>query len=937
MASKSETQSEWLNRLLELESAVDREALFRNEPRFHDDQLFPLIHAELIRYLYSDKAKAFRSGEIAEMASKILTDDASQGIYQRCKGNLFFADSKHPEAVAAYENAVSLFDRAGRHDEAGRVYFGGMQPLIYLGRYDQAHAWAQEARLRFEKSGDKMRLARLDLNIGNLCYRQDRYEEAMRYYTLAREGLALSPQPQDFAAVLSNSAVCLTSMGLFSEALSCYQHAQQWCSKHQLAPLSAAAGYNLAYLHYLRSEYRLATDLYHQSRIASEKSGDEYHRALCDLDESEMMLELNMSLQSQFLAQRAAQEFLRMKMPYEHGKALAYLSLARFQRGNSVKALRILANALSIFKKEKNRFWVGMVSLYGAIIYEHSRDWNKARFLAERAKEVLAGYQQTGKTAVCNLLLAKLALRESRFSRCRILLEEAREAALSPGLKCHISYLQGTLLKELGENAKANHYFSEALATVEKTRHEFWTQELKISYLQDKARIYEAFTGLLLNSGDADAAYRSFGLVQRAKSRTLLESLDVRGSGEGSQPLIEATRNLNAHYIQIDAAASSRAGEGAKGPDLDVIRERIQSSEETVAMLWQERTIGAPEAVSLWEEIAKTLPEDCTLIEFFIVDNTIHAWLLNTEGLTHHLCGQAEPAYESLQLLQFQFARMALNDRHATRAKADIGRAIQMHLGELYEALISPIRASLRGSRLIIAPNSFLTHVPYSALGTGAAKRMLDDFVISTIPSAGVYYKCRQGSQESGSGSLIVAAPDDATPFIAEEAKSLAALLPESEVLMGESATVQALLEKAGSRKYLHIAAHGLQRRDNPLFSAIQLGDSKLRLIDLERLQLRASLVTLSGCSTGVGVVKGGDELLGLTSGFLNAGARAMLATLWDVNDEATAKFMVAFYGNLLSTPARTPAAALQATMRESRDSNIDVYTWGAFQLAGIG
>jgi CHAT domain-containing protein len=290
-----------------------------------------------------------------------------------------------------------------------------------------------------------------------------------------------------------------------------------------------------------------------------------------------------------------------------------------------------------------------------------------------------------------------------------------------------------------------------------------------------------------------------------------------------------------------------------------------------------------------------------------------------------------------LQLLQFQFARLSLDKTHVTRSKTAINQAVRMHLSELYELLISPIRASLRGRRLIFAPNSFLNHVPYAALNDSAGKTMLDDFVISTVPSASVYYKCWQRKRETASGSLILAAPDKSTPFMAEEARSLAELLPEADVLMGEAATVNALIEKAGSQEYLHIAAHGLQRRDNPLFSAIRLGNSQLRLIDLDRLRLRARLVTLSGCSTGVNVVQGADELLGLTRGFLSAGARAMLATLWDVNDEATANFMVEFYKNLLANPDGTPSAALQSTMLESRERQSDVYVWAAFQLAGIG
>jgi CHAT domain-containing protein len=87
--------------------------------------------------------------------------------------------------------------------------------------------------------------------------------------------------------------------------------------------------------------------------------------------------------------------------------------------------------------------------------------------------------------------------------------------------------------------------------------------------------------------------------------------------------------------------------------------------------------------------------------------------------------------------------------------------------------------------------------------------------------------------------------------------------------------------------------------------------------VDLDRLRLCADLVTLSGCSTGVSVVTGGDGLLGLMRGVLTAGARALLATLWDVSDEATAIFMAAFYRNLFRDATFSPAQALRTTMVE--------------------
>ncbi len=938
--SSPSAQSAWLANVLEIEDEEARRNEFDQGGEFHNEELLHLIHGELIRCLYSDRIRARRVEALAEYAGKVLTDDASRAIVERSKGNLLYAESHYAEAVEAYGESIRLFQLSGREAEAGRVYFGGMQALIYLGRYSEAHAWAEHARVRFREAGDDLRLARLELNLGNLYYRQDRYQDAMRHYEEARGKLAVSGQPQDYAAVLSNSAVCRTGMGQFSEALANYREAQDWCRANGLDQLAAAADYNIAYLHYLRGEYRQAADLYSLTRRQSDAVADRYHRALCDLDESEMMLELNMASVAQHMASEAADQFSQLAMPYEYAKALVHGGLARFRRGDSMRALRMLGRARTVFKKEGNQYWAGLLDLYRAIIFEQDGQWDDARRLGERARKILARYSLTGKFALCNLLLAKLALRENRPARSKALLAEAVGSALSPALKCHLSYLSGMVEEELHDPAQAAQHYGEALTTIELARHEFWNQEVKISYLRDKASMYEAFAGLALKSDDGDAVERSFHLVQQAKSRTLLEDLEShRRESSGDEALLEAARDINASYRQVDAVAERATEQIAI--DLQTIRARIERGEENLARLWAKSNYAKEAAGSIDGDLVKrikdALPPDSTLVEFFIIQDQIHVWLVNSSGLTHQMCGAVASARHTLQLLRFQLARFTLGREYLSGPEVSIQRAVKLHLRELYNVLIAPIRESLKTECLVFAPHGFLHHVPFSVLLDSSSRALLENFVVSLIPSGSVYVKCAERKPGRGVGSLILATPDASTPFVGIEARAVADLLPDSKLLLDGEATAAALIEEAGPMRYLHIAAHGLQRRDNALYSAIKLGDSELRLIDLDGLRLSADLVTLSGCSTGLSVVTGSDELLGLMRGVLTAGARALLATLWDVGDEATAAFMVSFYTNLFRDRDRSPARALRATIGEMIDNTSDMYSWAAFQIVGIG
>jgi CHAT domain-containing protein len=175
--------------------------------------------------------------------------------------------------------------------------------------------------------------------------------------------------------------------------------------------------------------------------------------------------------------------------------------------------------------------------------------------------------------------------------------------------------------------------------------------------------------------------------------------------------------------------------------------------------------------------------------------------------------------------------------------------------------------------------------------------------------------------------------PDPSAPHILDEVKAVSSVLSNAEVFTGAEATLEVLREKGSQCRFVHIATHGWFRQDSPMFSSISLGDSQLSLFDLYQLDLPAELVTLSGCGTGLNVVVGGDELLGLVRGLLYAGAQGVLVTLWDVNDQSTAEFMKLFYERLKTNPNK--AQAVQYATAEIRKKYAHPFYWAPFVLVG--
>jgi CHAT domain-containing protein len=238
----------------------------------------------------------------------------------------------------------------------------------------------------------------------------------------------------------------------------------------------------------------------------------------------------------------------------------------------------------------------------------------------------------------------------------------------------------------------------------------------------------------------------------------------------------------------------------------------------------------------------------------------------------------------------------------------------QQQLAWLYDDLLRPLASLLEGARrLLVAPDGVLFEIPFHALYDGASC-LLERYEISYTPSAGALRLCQENHRRRGAGSgyaLVVGySRDGALPHVLQEVNAVTRVVPEATVFADQEITLAHLQEHTEQSVLLHLATHAVFRRDNPLFSALQLSSEDwLRVMDLYTLRLNGALVTLSGCETGRHRLRGGD-LLGLSRGFFCAGASALVVSLWPVGDVSTAMLMERFYAHL--SAGKTAASALK-------------------------
>ena len=158
-------------------------------------------------------------------------------------------------------------------------------------------------------------------------------------------------------------------------------------------------------------------------------------------------------------------------------------------------------------------------------------------------------------------------------------------------------------------------------------------------------------------------------------------------------------------------------------------------------------------------------------------------------------------------------------------------------------------------------------------------------------------------------------------------------LFPAARVLRDNDATRAVFAESIRESSFLHIATHAVFRQDNPMFSSFKLADGWFTALDLFSTACQTNLVTLSGCQSGMSEVTGGDDLLGLMRGFLYAGARSLLLSLWNVNDQSTAALMARFYQEWQNGASK--CQALRTAMLSVREAYPNPFYWAPFLLVG--
>jgi len=648
-------------------------------------------------------------------------------------------------------------------------------------------------------------------------------------------------------------------------------------------------------------------------------------------------------------------------------------ALAELERTQKAfeKARGLLKEVFQTMNEDHNLFHEA--KLEEARVYLDQSDWNQAqRILRDQVKWYQAGEKSREGAANAYGLLAESEAGQRNWALALGYYQQAeqalygtgsvsaRSALLNPGLWVEIlakkADMQAQLCLENPDDAQlrkeARNAYDVALTSIDTLR---W----QVGFEDDLIALTEASYELFVNALKLEAALSPDAQTDARlwKWMSLSHGLALRQTRAGLAIQHALPDSLRKQY-QILAANSQRAQ--------TALLNAVQGSEGYAGL--QQNWTTAEQARQQWlkkyadfrppsyggdlEDIRKQIGRNTGLLTFLDAGDQLYRLLVTRD----------EVRFDSLtwshahahQIIQFQESIwLPYQDAQQATQRALISGQ-QMH-----NWLIGDLEAALP-EQLLVMPDGMLWYLPFDLLENQQGELWLDKRSVSLGHSPDDFWNpnpilpARKGLfmapafPELGDQTLYASAREGLGPLRHNqlEVSQIHELL-EGEIFKGDAATREAFIEAAPSYSVLHLATHGLLPDEEGKWAFLAFasqdtlnlkgesypGINALFAQEIQKLDLPAELVVLSACKTGVGKANRGEGLQSLGRAFMQAGARSLVATLWAVNDETTARFMRYFYQELTNGAAKDEALA--AAKQQMRLEGEGPYHWAGFVLIG--
>ena len=326
------------------------------------------------------------------------------------------------------------------------------------------------------------------------------------------------------------------------------------------------------------------------------------------------------------------------------------------------------------------------------------------------------------------------------------------------------------------------------------------------------------------------------------------------------------------------------------------------------------------------------------LVEYFGSEKEVSIFVLKPDG---SIMARVVP-------VQRETLDQAVREARKAIKRLAFEKSLKKKLRVLSDHLIAPVEAELAGAeRVIFVPHGDLHYLPFSSLLSSDGRYLVEQYEVIEAPSAhSLSFSQRKNPRRHSNfqpeqlQTRVFALGEykvegwSPLPGTAEEARAISQLLPKTKSYLASQLKQAQVLQDLSRGSIIHFATHGYLDHDDPLKSGLLTSDRPVTVADVLQSRLNAYSVFLSACDTAMGEQTGADEIVGLQQSFLYAGTPSVIASLWQVSDEATAELVSNYYSNLKTEPKGQALREAQLTML-GNNKHSHPYFWSAFILSG--
>lgn len=874
---------------------------------------------------------------LREATPEDRTRATAASAYSRAR--LFDRKGESAPAAASYRQAAGLWREVGdkTHETWTLYWLGRILTRDPASRREGVETLAG-VLAGFQDLGDKRQQAIVLRHLGWAWGEMGEVERTSRSYeqalTLWEEIGDLSEQ----AARLNDLAIVRVRQGRLHAAIDLYARAVELWRKHGDGSKLATTLTNLGVLYDDLGDGRLALD--------------QFRRALASLGQQSDPSSLR---QRAITLNKLGDVLLWMEGPQA--------------------ALPRLREALELRRRHHDTFGEAVtLNSIGLAELEANRP-REALAAFESAAEV---FRRLGDRPAEAVVLNNLGIaweRLGRLSRARESYEQGLELKPDPTAEMTAVYGLARVARREGRLDEAERGMERLLELAESIRGQVWRPDLRSSYQAARQEQYAFLVGLLAERHRREPGQghdaRAFAVSELARARSLLDLLSAARANPNPEELrrLEGlSRKINARHLDLLTSPQ----EIARGELEDELSGLLESWRQASA-----QAQGPPQAtasgLSLQQVQDQLLDPDTLLLEYFLGDERSYLWAVTSSSVRfvatlpgrEPIEAAARRVHERMTESQFQ-----TGEAGAWQAAARLSRMV-----------LGPVAGLLDRPRLVVVAHGALQTVPFAALPhpDHTDRPLIADHEIVSLPSVSVLaaLRSKRDARRPPPGLLAVVAdpvleeederlqalrpgvrpaaaamrrmpPLRRLPYTGREAEEILSLAGSGPVLAAAGFEASRELVQSGrlsGYRILHFATHGLYDDLHPELSALALSafdargrprDGRLRAYEVSGLDLRADLVVLSACRTAWGREVGGEGMVGLTQGFLHAGASRLIVSLWDVDDRSTSELMKRFYSGLLIEKLPPAEALRRAQISLWKETRWHApYHWAGFVLQG--